>query len=77
MLQAGLAIFTLSTLTVCAQPAFAQDRLTNVSYDVNRELFQALNPLFAAKWMTETGRNIEIAQSHGVSSQQARAIMDG
>ena len=77
VLRAGLAVFTLSAFIACAQPALAQDRLTNVSYDVSRELFQALNPSFAAKWMTETGRNIEIEQSHGGSSQQARAIMDG
>lgn len=58
-------------------PAAAQDRLLNVSYDIARELFEALNPAFAEHWQAETGRTVTIDQSHGGSSRQARAILEG
>lgn len=60
-----------------AAPAAAQDTLLNVSYDISRELFEALNPVFAAKWKADTGRDLTIDQSHGGSSRQARAILEG
>ncbi len=60
-----------------AAPAAAQDSLLNVSYDISRELFEALNPVFAAKWKADTGRDLTIDQSHGGSSRQARAILEG
>ena len=77
MRHAVFLVFALSAVIMCAKSAWANDQLTNVSYDVSRELFQDLNPVFIAKWMTETGRKVEIAQSHGSSSQQARAILNG
>lgn len=58
-------------------PAAAQDTILNVSYDIARELFEALNPVFAAKWKADTGRDLAIDQSHGGSSRQARAILEG
>lgn len=60
-----------------AFPAMAQDKILNVSYDVARELFEALNPVFAAKWKADTGRDVSIDQSHGGSSKQARSILEG
>lgn len=60
-----------------AAPAAAQDRLLNVSYDISRELFEALNPAFAAHWKETTGRTVTIDMSHGGSSRQARAILEG
>ena len=60
-----------------AAPAAAQDRLLNVSYDISRELFEALNPAFAAHWQETTGRTVTIDMSHGGSSRQARAILEG
>ncbi|WP_210402115.1 sulfate ABC transporter substrate-binding protein [Pseudotabrizicola formosa] len=65
-----------ATLGVAA-PAAAQDSLLNVSYDIARELFEALNPAFVAKWKADTGRDLTIDQSHGGSSRQARAILEG
>ncbi|MCG6121284.1 MAG: sulfate ABC transporter substrate-binding protein [Microvirga sp.] len=64
-------------LALGAVPAAAQDRLLNVSYDIARELFEALNPAFAAHWEATTGRTVTIDQSHGGSSRQARAIIEG
>lgn len=57
--------------------AWAEERLANVSYDVSRSLFDALNLLFLAKWKSETGESVRISQSHGSSSRQVRAILDG
>ncbi|KAA0012512.1 sulfate ABC transporter substrate-binding protein [Billgrantia pellis] len=61
-----------------ATPALAADReLLNSSYDIARELFAAINPEFIAHWQAENGEEIEIQQSHGGSSAQARAILQG
>jgi sulfate transport system substrate-binding protein len=51
--------------------------LLNASYDVSRELFAQLNPAFQSQWHAQTGQDIEIRQSHGGSSKQARAVADG
>jgi sulfate transport system substrate-binding protein len=51
--------------------------LLNVSYDPTRELYQQINAAFAADWKAKTGDAVTIKQSHGGSSKQARAIIDG
>ena len=51
--------------------------LLNVSYDPTRELYQDVNVAFAADFKAKTGDSITIKQSHGGSSKQARAIIDG
>ena len=51
--------------------------LLNVSYDVARSLYKDLNPAFVAQWKQQTGETITIDQSHGGSSKQARAVIDG
>ncbi|MWJ27735.1 sulfate ABC transporter substrate-binding protein [Halomonas sp. ZH2S] len=59
-------------------PALAQDReMLNSSYDIARELFSAINPEFEAWWQENEGEDVLIQQSHGGSSAQARAIMQG
>ncbi len=67
----------LLALALAASPAAAQDKILNVSYDIARELFEALNPAFAAHWQETTGRTVTIDMSHGGSSRQARAILEG
>jgi len=52
-------------------------KLLNVSYDPTRELYQAINPAFAAHWKSKTGQTVTIAQSHGGSGKQARSVIDG
>jgi len=52
-------------------------RLLNASYDPTRELYQALNPAFAAQWKAKTGQTVSISQSHGGSGKQARSVIDG
>jgi len=51
--------------------------LLNVSYDPTRELYDAINPAFAAQWKTKTGQSVQINQSHGGSGSQARSVIDG
>jgi sulfate/thiosulfate transport system substrate-binding protein len=67
----------LLALALGGSPAMAQDKILNVSYDIARELFEALNPAFAAHWQETTGRTVTIDMSHGGSSRQARAILEG
>src|ERR1700757_4035554 len=58
--------------------ATAKDvQLLNVSYDPTRELYQQVNAAFAAEWKAKTGDTLTIRQSHGGSSKQARAIIEG
>ncbi len=71
------AVTLAAGLALAGGPALAQDKLLNVSYDIARELFEALNPEFIAKWKADTGRDLTIDQSHGGSSRQARAILEG
>ena len=52
-------------------------KLLNVSYDPTRELWKDINKVFAASYGKETGQPITIDPSHGGSSSQARAIVDG
>jgi sulfate/thiosulfate-binding protein len=51
--------------------------LLNVSYDPTRELYEAENKAFAADWLTKTGQQVTIRQSHGGSGGQARAVANG
>ncbi len=51
--------------------------ILNVSYDPTRELYQEFNAAFAKQWQAKTGQNVKILQSHGGSSKQARAVIDG
>jgi sulfate/thiosulfate transport system substrate-binding protein len=51
--------------------------LLNVSYDATRELYEAVNPLFAALWLSQQRQRISILQSHGGSGQQTGAIVNG
>jgi len=61
-----------------AGAAFAADvTLLNVSYDPTRELYVDFNKAFAAAYQKETGKSVEIKQSHGGSGAQARSVIDG
>src|SRR6201989_750877 len=51
--------------------------LLNVSYDPTRELYVEFNKAFANAYQKETGKSVEIKQSHGGSGSQARAVIDG
>src|SRR5437667_12093285 len=58
--------------------AYAADvTLLNVSYDPTRELYADFNKAFVSAYQKETGKSVEIKQSHGGSGSQARAVIDG
>ena len=68
--------FATSLLWVSS--AFAADvTLLNVSYDPTRELYAEFNKAFAAAYQKDTGKSVEVKQSHGGSGSQARAVIDG
>jgi sulfate/thiosulfate-binding protein len=52
-------------------------QLLNVSYDPTRELWRNINEQFVARYERESGEKVSIKQSHGGSSSQARAVIDG
>lgn len=60
-----------------AHSASQQVKLLNVSYDPTRELYQQINPAFAAEWKKKTGGDVTIDLSNGGSGKQARAVIDG
>jgi len=66
-------LFLGTSLNVAA----ADQTLLNSSYDIARELFSAYNPIFAKHWQEQTGKTVEIKQSHAGSSAQARSILQG
>jgi sulfate transport system substrate-binding protein len=63
----------------CVAVASAQGaaQLLNVSYDPTRELWREINSTFIPQYEKEKGVKLTINQSHGGSSTQARAIIDG
>ncbi len=65
------------SLTLGAALGAQSIRLLNASYDPTRELYQAINPAFAAQWKARTGPTVSISQSHGGSGKQARSVIDG
>ena len=76
MKRIALALLASLTLGVGAVRAESLE-LLNVSYDPTRELYRAINGVFAKKYQAETGTDLTIRQSHGGSGTQARAVIDG
>jgi sulfate/thiosulfate transport system substrate-binding protein len=68
----------LLTLVFAASIAGAAElNLLNVSYDPTRELWRDINDNFISQYEKQTGNKLSINQSHGGSSTQARAVIDG
>jgi sulfate transport system substrate-binding protein len=67
LLAAGFALAT------SAQAA----TLLNVSYDVMRDFYKDYNSAFQKHWQAEGGKPLQVQMSHGGSSKQARAVIDG
>ena len=68
-----------AALLLAAMPSAqaADQTLLNATYDVGRELFSEINPLFVAKWQKEHGGQLKIDQSYGGTSRQAQDIIQG
>jgi sulfate transport system substrate-binding protein len=76
-LLATTLILGVSLVTSASSAAAAELTLLNVSYDPTRELWRDLNATFITKHLKATGTKLAIKQSHGGSSTQARAVIDG
>lgn len=51
--------------------------LLNASFDVARPFYKSYNTAFAAEWKRRSGSEPTVNVSHGGSSKQARAVIDG
>jgi sulfate/thiosulfate transport system substrate-binding protein len=71
------ALIGLAASLYVGAAAAADVTLLNVSYDPTRELYAEINKAFAAKYRVQTGKTIEIKQSHGGAAKQARSVIDG
>ncbi len=72
-------LIALAASVSLVSTALAQtpNTLLNVSYDISRELYAAINVEFAKQWKAKTGQDVTINQSHNGSSRQARSILEG
>jgi sulfate transport system substrate-binding protein len=75
-MQRLIVSFVISASLAGAAHA-ADVTLLNVSYDPTRELYVDINKAFGVKFKAETGKTVEIKQSHGGSGRQARSVIDG
>lgn len=76
----GLLLVAVGSIQFLTMQGAAQSgpvSLLNVSYDPTRELYQDFNQAFAKYWKAKTGQTVTVEQSHGGSSKQARAVIDG
>ncbi len=76
-LGAAATAALLGLVALGGQPAAAQTKLLNVSYDPTRELYRDFNAAFNAHWQAEGKPALDIQASHGGSGSQARAVIDG
>jgi sulfate/thiosulfate-binding protein len=72
-----LWIALASAMAIVASSVAKDITLLNVSYDPTREFYQEYNTAFAKHWKEKTGAIVTVNQSHGGSSKQARAVIDG
>ena len=72
-----LAAAALIALSPAGASSAKDIELLNVSYDPTREVWRDINSRFIPLYEKETGNQLTIHQSHGGSSTQARAVIDG
>ena len=72
-LLSGLALLFALTAPAMAQPT----DILNVSYDIGRELFEAVNAKFIPSYKADAGVDVTVNQSHAGSSKQAGLIKEG
>lgn len=71
-----LAVMML-LLSGCGRQKSDVITITNVSYDPTREFYEAYNKMFIQHYEAETGKKVEVIQSHGGSGMQARSVVEG
>ncbi len=77
LLAVALFLPAVALMPGCGKSSEATRQILNVSYDPTREFYTDFNRAFAEHWEEKTGQRISIDQSHGGSSKQARAVIDG
>ncbi|HRQ89588.1 MAG TPA: sulfate ABC transporter substrate-binding protein [Bacteroidia bacterium] len=70
-------IALLGLSLVLSSPLVRAQEIINVSYDPTREFYTEFNAAFSKYWKEKTGKSITVSASHGGSSKQARAVIDG
>jgi sulfate transport system substrate-binding protein len=73
----GRIFFVLAMGAWAASASAADVTLLNASYDPTRELYAGFNKAFAADYQKQTGKTVEIKQSHNGSGASARSVIDG
>ena len=68
---------TLAAAALLASAVSAQTEILNASYDLSREFYGEFNPAFATYYKGKSGQEVQVKQSNGGSSKQARAVLDG
>jgi sulfate transport system substrate-binding protein len=72
------ALFLVALFAFFSATLYAADyKLTNVSYDPTRELYKEFNEAFKNHYKALTGDTVNVTPTHGGSSKQARAVIDG
>lgn len=74
---ASRLLISLALAAGLAGGAQAGEPLLNVSYDVMRDFYKDLNPAFIKAYKAKAGDELQIQMSHGGSTKQARAVIDG
>lgn len=77
---APLLLVAAAAAVVAAKNYDGQDparAFVNVSYDPTRELYQEIDRRFASAYAGKGAKKVEILQSHGGSSRQAKAVIAG
>lgn len=69
--------YWLLSLVLAVSAVAAPSNILNVSYDVTREFYQEYNVVFARAYQEKNGVTPTVDLSHGGSSKQARAVIDG
>jgi sulfate transport system substrate-binding protein len=74
---AAFAAFAVHSLLGAPPLAAADQEINNVSYDPTRELYDEFNAYFEKLYQERHGKSLEVVQSHGGSSKQARTVIEG
>lgn len=73
----SLTLALLASIITLGCSRQQENEILNVSYDPTREFYTEFNNAFARHWKEQTGQTVTFRQSHGGSSRQARAVIDG
>jgi sulfate/thiosulfate transport system substrate-binding protein len=76
-MRTRMVVAVMAVLLWTGAAAAQNVSLLNASYDPTRELYAEFNKAFVNAFGKETGRKVDIKQSHGGAGAQARSVMEG